>query len=280
MKQIVIVALAISIGLGMRWPQPNRSRLATPDVVANWETGDNSQYSGLECPNPQTQFGVVTSPVREGQYAARFSIGTEDVWTNGAVRCLDALYNTDEKDGRDYYYAFSLYVPSAISNNLIWELHAPRELYTRSENCSLAPFAILADRGALVLRMATGNCDRGWTHWEPRVRIPGLSPMPVGKWIDFVIHIAFSERAKGLFELYRRVEDSAWSVRPQISRRNIPTLPYSNAGKVHDVKLYLLVGLYPGFTGYRGSDTIFLDDVVRGLTFESVTRSQATAPTR
>jgi hypothetical protein len=40
-------------------------------------------------------------------------------------------------------------------------------------------------------------------------------------------------------------------------------MPYSNPLNIHNVKLYMLAGLYPGYSGYNSSDTIYMDDVRR-----------------
>jgi Polysaccharide lyase len=261
---IRLAPLAIAMLVGLQIPQ------AISTVKADWETGDNSQYGELECAHPSTQFAVVTSPVRQGRYAARFSEKADDVWLNGQVRCLDPLYNTSESSGDDYYYGFSVYFPKAISDNLIWELHAPYSLYSVSEICSIAPFAVHVRNGSLDFRIATGNCDGRWTHWEPNIVIPGLRKVPVQTWIDFAIRIKFTESGTGVVQLYTRVGNRRWPARPQVSRAGIPTMPYSNGAGVHDVKLYMLVGLYPGYAGYSGEDTIHFDHVVRGSRLSQV----------
>ena len=48
---------ALVLGLSVTGAQ------ASTDISYSWETGNNSQFSALECPNPGTQFQVVTSPV-------------------------------------------------------------------------------------------------------------------------------------------------------------------------------------------------------------------------
>ncbi len=266
--------LALGLVLGLQSSQ------AAVSIRADWETGNNSQFSNLECPNPSTQFAVVTSPVRQGSYAARFSETGADVWSNGTVRCMDAIYNSDETTGNDYYFGFSLYIPSTISDNVIWELHGPEPLYSISPNCSLAPFAIHSRDGGLDLRIATGNCDGGsWAHWEPNLVIPGLATQPVGKWVNFVLHIKFEENNSGLFELWAGVQGQSWPSQPLISRSGIPTMPYSNAANVHNVQLYTEMGLYPGYSGYNGNDTIYLDDYVRGSSFADVAAPDGTSST-
>ncbi|WP_181813487.1 heparin lyase I family protein [Gaiella occulta] len=250
------------------------------EIAGTWEGGGYAPFSTLECPHPSTQFQLVSSPVREGSYAARFSITGNDVWSNGSVRCLAAKYDTGETTGMDKYFRLSVYIPSpGISSNLIWELHHPSSLYNLP-GCGIAPFALTTDGSRLLFRIATGDCKVGavnWSYWEPNIVIPGLSPYPKDTWIDLVIHIRFSESANGLVEVWNRVGGGSWPSSPQLTRSNIPTMPFSNATGVHDAKLYTEMGLYPGGP-YSGSDTIYLDDYRRESSLAAALGSSAPAP--
>jgi hypothetical protein len=241
------------------------SSAAASEIAGTWESGGYAPFSGLECPNPARQFTLVTAPVREGSRAARFNVTGADVWSNGTVRCLAAKYDSNETTGMDSYFHVSMYIPSpGISGNLIWELHHPSSLYNLSA-CGVAPFAITTDGSRLLFRIATGDCNvgKGWSYWEPNIPIPGLSPYPKDRWIDIVVHIRFAESATGVVEVWSRTAGSAWPVSPQIERRNIPTMPFSSSAGVRNAKLYTEMGLYPGYAGYSGNDTIYLDDYRR-----------------
>lgn len=245
---------------------------ASTSINYGWETGDNSQFSGLECSHPSSQFQVVTSPVREGRYAARISETANDVWNNGQVRCLDAAYGTGESTGNDYYFGLSMFIPAGgLTDNLIWELHQPYELYS-IPGCGVAPFAILVRNGVLEFRAVGGDCIVGsrFTYWDSDIPFPNLNPYPRNKWIDFVIHIKFQESNTGTVQVWGRTAGDPWTAAPQIQRTNIPTMPYSSAQNVHNVKLYTTMGLYPGYAGYNASDTVYLDAYRRGTSFADV----------
>ena len=257
--------LAVGLTLGLH------SSGAAVNEVLNWDTGNNSQSTGLECPTASKDFSIINSPAREGGYAAKFHIDANSgLWGNGITRCMTSLYNSGEGVGSDYYYGFSIYLPAAMSDNVLWELHAPSSLYTVSGNCSLAPFGLAARSGGIDLRIDTGNCDGAWAHYEPHIQIPGLSTQPVGKWIDFVIHITFAESSTGSYNLWYRLQGNPWPSAPVVSRSGIPTMPYSNAANVHNVKLYTMFGLYPGYSGYTGNDAVIFDDFSRGGSFGDV----------
>src|SRR5690348_11246712 len=124
---LAVVAIALVVAA----VAVDRHARHAPVIVLDWQSGDNSSFDNLECPHPDTQFAVVTSPVRQGRYAARFSETARDVWTNGTVRCLDADYAAAATTGEEHYFGFSMYVPrDGLGDNLVWELHQPRELYT------------------------------------------------------------------------------------------------------------------------------------------------------
>jgi len=244
---MVIVGSSLANGAG---PSPS------------FETG-TEPFTTLECAHPGTQFARVTSPVREGKYAARFNETASDVWSNGMVRCLAANYNTGETTGNDYYYHLSFFVPAGgISDNLLWELHHPSSLYSLP-GCGVAPHAVLIDKGGFVYRLFTGNCNVTVYSTHIVIPIPGLNPYPRNQWVDFVVHIRFQEAATGSVEVYYRTGSNPWPSSPQVVRTGVPTMPYSNASNVHNVRLYMTAGLYPGYSGYTGNDTVYIDDVRR-----------------
>ena len=237
-----------------------------------WESGTNSDFTNLECPHPDTQFAIVNSPVREGTYAARFSETKDDVWSNGSVRCLDGRYDTNETTGDDYWFGLSILIPNAgFSDNLVWELHQPKSLYM-IPGCGIAPFAILVQRGRLIFRASGGDCrvGTGFKYFKPNLPLRNVSPYRPQTWIDFVVHIKFRESPTGSVDVWSRFASQPWTLRPQISLRNVPTMPYASKYNVYRVKLYTEMGLYPGSTHYAGNDTIYLDGYRRGSSFADV----------
>jgi len=245
----------------------------TVDETLDWETGNTSQTTGLECPSQSNDFALVTSPTRQGSYAARFHLDSSSgLWNNGTPRCLATLYNSGETTGDDYYYALSVYLPAQISPELLWELHHPSSLYNLS-GCGVAPFAIQTNSsGGFEFRVSTGNCTvgQGYSYWEPHIPIPNLTSQPVGRWVDFVVHIRFAEDNTGVVEVWSRVQGDPWPSSPAIARYGIPTLPYCNTCGIHNVSLYTEMGLYPGRTGFSSSDSVILDGFRRGSSFTAV----------
>jgi hypothetical protein len=259
------------------------------DLRGDFETADESQFSALECAAPERQVRVVTDPVRQGRYAARFEQAPGDQWVNGSVRCLAAAYDSGEGEGDDYFYAFSVYFPDEPADNLLWELHGPEEIYSVDPNTSVAPHTIAVDRGQLVYRLLTGPAvwdgDRwtGWSTYEPR--IPLLDRIPVGEWIDLVVHIRFTHDDDGVLEVWHRTGEDAWPDGPQLQRRDVPTLQWipgvddriwghaNDPAVPEDVRtsaLYLELGLYKGGPTTLTTDVVYHDGFRRGPTLASV----------
>jgi hypothetical protein len=260
---IGIVGASFAVGAG-----------ASPSFESGMEP-----FTNIECPHPATQFQRVSSPVREGRYAAKISETGADVWSNGSVRCLLGIYGSGETTGNDYYYHLSYYIPSnGVSSNLLWELHHPASLYSISPTCSVAPHALVTNGTQLQYRLFTGNCDGTTLPVRTTNSIPGLNPYPRNVWIDFVIHIRFQESSTGLVEVYYRTGSNAWPSSPQLRLSGVPTMSYSNPLNIHNVKLYMLAGLYPGYSGYNRSDTIYIDDVRRETSLSAAEGGAASTP--
>lgn len=261
------------------------------DLRADLETGDERQFDALECAEPERQFQVVRSPVRQGTHAARFEQRPGDVWDNGTIRCLGAIYDSGEEEGDSYFYALSVLAPGPLSDNVLWELHTRQEIYQVDPNTSVSPHALGVVDGGLKYRLLSGpafwngSAWTGWSHYEPT--IPLLSTVPIGEWIDIVLRIDFSRTDDGLVQVWVRVGDDPWTEQPQAERTGVPTLQWIPGydeqiwGSVNDPRvprtvppgsLYTALGLYNGGTGTDVTDVVFLDGYRRGTSREAVMR--------
>ena len=121
------------------------------------------------------------------------------------------------------------------------------------------------------IRISTGNCTvgTGFAYWDPDIAISGLTSVPRSTWIDFVVHLVFSE-SDGTVEVWHRTGSGSFPATPQLARYGIPTLPYADSARIHGVSLYTEMGLYAGRAGYGGSDTVYLDGYRRGTSMAAV----------
>jgi hypothetical protein len=289
-----LIRVAVLLLLVLTTSQCARHDHAAPtasgiDFRGDFETSDARQFSALECPHPSRQFKIVTSPVRQGQYAARIEVAPGDTWSNGSIRCMLANYDSDEQSGDDYYFAFSIYFPYTPSDNTVWELHSRSDLYSIDPDTSVTPHALITEQGSLQYRLLTGPASwdgstwTGWSHYEPNISL--LRNIPVRCWIDIVIHIKFAHSSRGTLEVWNRVGNGRWTDKPQVSRHDIPTLQWI-PGFEHEVfghpndpripsdiytsSLYVEMGLYPGTDSIERTTVVYLDGYRRGTSLRSV----------
>lgn len=257
-------------------------------VRGDFETGDAGQFDSLECAHPDRQFRIVSDPVRQGRYAARFEQGPGDAWDNGSIRCLAAIYDSGEQQGDEYYYGFSVFFPAGVSDNTLWELHARKEIYEVDPDTSVSPHAVEIVDGALVYRLLSGPAYwdgsdwTGWSHYEPA--LPLLASPPVATWIDVIVHIRFSQFDDGALQVWVRTGNGGWTERPQLERTDLPTLQwipgyddriwgYRNDPRVpEDIpagSLYTELGIYKGEDRTETVDVVYHDGYRRGTSLES-----------
>jgi hypothetical protein len=283
-----ILALVVLAATSCSRPPPTPQGPSI-DFRGDFETADARQFGALECPHPSRQFTIVTHPVRQGLYGARFEVAPGDTWTNGSVRCLVAAYGSDESEGDDYYFAFSMLFPTPPSENLVWELHNRQDMYSVSPNTAVAPHAVVVSDGSLRYRLLTGPAFwngsewTGWSHYEPD--IPILDKVPAGRWIDLVVHVRFTRSDNGILEIWSRTEGENWPSAPQVSRRSVPTLQWIPGtdnrvfghlndrrvpSDVYTTSLYVELGLYPGADSIDRASVVFLDGYRRARSLNAV----------
>jgi hypothetical protein len=221
-----------------------------------------SAWSGVEAANPREQVTIV--PVEDHsmlKWAARIKQRPTDTWKgNNTIRCLLNRLDTDETVGetRSYFMAFKLLTP--LSNNLLWELHQPRSIYTLP-NAGVAPHALLCHNGGLIWRTATGNLGTaGWPYWKPSQSIAGFASVQLNRWIEIAVEISFSV-ALGTVLVYVRYAGDPWPSNPQINLLAIPTTQYSTKDLVPPVKLYTEAGLYRGTNVLNSTEEILFGGV-------------------
>jgi hypothetical protein len=286
---LLALSLASVLPVACVIPAPAAGAQDGIDLRMDFEVRNDPHFDGLECAYPDRQFQIVTHPVRQGRYAGRFEERPGDAWSNGSIRCLVADYGSDEKEGDDRYFGLSLYLPDRLSDNTIWELHQRREIYEVAPDTAVTPHALEVVDGSLAYRLLTGpafwNGTRwiGWSHYEPT--IPLLAPVPVGTWLDIIVHIRFTHAADGILEVWARAGNGAWPQRPQISRTGVPTLQWIPGhdhriwGRPNDPRvpkdiltssLYTEMGVYKGGNRTETTDVVYLDGYRRGTSLEAV----------
>jgi Polysaccharide lyase len=232
--------------------------VAADSVVANAADGVRQLHSNFEQPGRIVPFNAfeyhgsfepglpidhqlawVSSPVRRGRHALRFTVHSGDRFgESSGERAL--LRYTDQLsfDGADQYFSWSTLFPEDWAPpkwGLIFELHGDSRF-------RLAPIRLNARHNSLALDMTTGTCTGSGSCSYDR-KFPVLSTLSKGRWNDFVVRIRFAKRDQGIVEICHHLAgEGRW--RMALKLRHLPTLPfYRDQG---DSTMYLLWGLYTG----------------------------------
>ncbi len=185
---IAIIAIVVSV-----------STLATSGsggVIwrGDYETGNFSQWEcGLQV-QAEGRATVVTSPVRQGKYAARYEVrpGDHNVGTGNGERtevksCRHAV------EGEEQWWAWStMFAPDFSASNSDWNI------FTQFHNSGTT--------GGRVEFYVNGNSMQFVTHGgelnNPTARFCEIAKRTNGKWYDFVIHVKWSSANTGFAEVW------------------------------------------------------------------------------
>lgn len=209
-----------------------------PIFKGDFETGDTSQWGdvnrNLDRPLSE-QFELVTSPVREGTYAAKTTVHDGDEFLDtGGERCD---FERDiaipfEKEGADLWYAWSTLFPTdwltlPVIPEENWLLIADwHSVY--DDIGQILQLEIDSDN-YFWARGLTGKVD-GYVNFQGNGDanyIEQKFPQPIipGEWNDFVIHIKWTAKAEGSISIWHKTE-SQTQMTKVFQRNNIPTLQY------------------------------------------------------
>jgi hypothetical protein len=199
--------------------------------LGNYDTGDYSQWGDLQhdtvAPQSAT-FQVVTSPVREGTYAAKF-VAKQAYSPFGWQESTEVGHPfSDQGQGSDYYYGLSMMFPSGWSDPLGWALVT--QFYTKDYSYFLGPPPLSIDAGGnrLGLNINTGlspivgGPNFQWEENQYLQIAPTLSP---GQWNDIIMHVHWAADHTGVLEVWWRTGSNAFQ--KVISLTGIPTLRYN-----------------------------------------------------
>lgn len=181
-------------------PTPSPSATPTPSPTsypaAIYNGGfESGNYNGYMVASHNfvgaSQPTLVTDRVRDGRYAAKFSISSGGQRTELTPTGNDITHFTE---GEDLYFGFSLYFdpswPTASNWNIVTQW--------KQDGDGTPPLQLSAEGDKLQLRgrqYATGT--------NKAVNV-GTTGIPRGKWSDFVVHVKFSTNSSiGFIEAWR-----------------------------------------------------------------------------
>lgn len=236
----------VVLGVAALMPAVTAARSEGSAPAVSWrgdlETGDISQWTTLqhEFDRPVAEsFEIVRSPVRQGAYAAKFTLrqGYGPFGYNESVELIAG--HVDESEGDERWYRWSTLFPPGWRAPYGWGVFF--QIYPRRSDiffigCPPILFHVRQQTAHVVI--CTGNIDG---EVEYRRTVPLLSTLSPGLWNDFLVHVRYATDRSGIFEVWHRVEGERAFVK-KISRHGIPTLQWKRGHG--PARVMLKQGLY------------------------------------
>lgn len=235
----------------------------------DFETRDASQWEALHC-NDNDQFTIVSSPTREGKYAAKLTVSNHDKFQNMSGERCDLLRpNHDEKEGDEYWYAWSTFFPKNWQSPKDWFVIA--DWHSRYQDvCQLVQIEV-TEKNALIAKVLTGNVSgyqcfdgNGSAFTTEQTITPQLD---LSTWNDFIIHVKWTTKPTGFIEIFYNNEEKG-SFKKVVSLKGIPTLQYQEDIN-NPLRPYFKLAHYRSDKNTHTS-TLFHDGFRQGKTQESI----------
>lgn len=204
--------------------------------AGDWETGDASQWSSNHWNQSlplSEQFAVVADPVRQGNFAARFTVRPGDKFASTSGERSEVVYNgANEVEGDDLWYAWSTLFPADWSTPTGWSIFAQwHSFYPVSPPIS---FNMKGER--IQVNFNTGSVDSGGASVKPVFPITDSLERDV--WNDFVVHIVWSG-TNGSLEVWHRTGDNPFV--KKVDAVGLPTMQVKDGVPSAN---YLKIGFY------------------------------------
>lgn len=221
-------------------PSPPPTPAPAPiEFVGDWETGDWSQWWGIQWRtggNLADQFAVVTDPVRQGRFAARFTVRPGDKFgTTSGERCEVLWPGSAESEGDEYWYSWSTLFPVGWTEPRGWGMFLQWHSYLPAPG----PVFFNARGNTAEVAVNAGPLTEAGNNGSFRVKYPLLGTLSKGLWNDFIARIRWSG-TDGSIEVWHRVEGET-SYLKRVDVHGIPTL-HSSGGTTSEN--YIKLGLY------------------------------------
>ncbi|HEX3113183.1 MAG TPA: polysaccharide lyase [Candidatus Eisenbacteria bacterium] len=231
--------------------------------AGDWETGDASQWSGNHWNRNvplSDQFAIVSNRVRQGRFAAKFTVRPGDKFGATSGERSEVLYTgANEVEGDDVWYAWSTLFPSDWITPTGWSIFTQwHSSYPVSPPIS---FNMKGER--IQVNFNTGAVDSGSATVKPVY--PITAALERGVWNDFVVHIVWSSTS-GSIQVWHRTGSNPFALK--VDAAGVPTMQ-TLGGVVSNN--YLKIGFYR-------NDEPNLTNVVYQDGFSRATTPQALAP--
>src|SRR5438270_6555350 len=160
--------------------------------IGNFDTGDFSEWTGIQRVAPD-RISLVTSPVRDGRYAARFEVRSGDFSVGPTGERAELYVSTPDRPGTEAYYAWSTLFPKDFSSDGNWK-HLFAHWHGPGPSGSGVSFQV--SHGRLVARVGSPYTPTQWQQYD-------LGPLVHDVWQDFIFHVRWAADASGFVEIWR-----------------------------------------------------------------------------
>jgi hypothetical protein len=189
----------------------------------DFETGDRSQWTGYQHKtggDAADQFEIVHDPVRQGAFAAKFTVRPGDVFMSGGERS-EVYWKSHDKEGDDYWYSWSTLFPPGWTAPSYFGIF----LQWHSDFPYSPPIAFDARQDTVQVKFNTGNLDSAGVGTRKTV-YPLLSTLSKGEWNDFVVHVHWSLTNGSLTVWHRAGDETGYT--KVLDLNGLPTLQAQN----------------------------------------------------
>lgn len=185
-------------------PDPVLSQPTTDVFKGNFESGNLSGWVPGAARKDSIQ--IVTSPVRDGKYAVKFTIHPGDVVDNGHRSELTC--NEKFPVGSEFFYRFSFMVPTDYAESDLWQIltqfHDQPD-FQKGENWTTytidrslhklpPPVSLSYSKGIATIKIY--DQKKGY-------RKVATTKIKKGQWVDLVYHVKWSLGQDGFIEVFR-----------------------------------------------------------------------------
>lgn len=217
-----------------------RNAQPATDWYGDWETGDASQWTSNHWNRNvplSEQFQIVRDPVRQGNFAAKFTVRPGDKFgTTSGERSEVVWANSNDGEGKEYWYSWSTLFPTDWTEPRNWGIF----IQWHSFNWTPPAVALTAREDSAYLNLNSGPLSDPCCGGSTRKRWLVLPTLSKGLWNDFIAHIKWTSGNDGYITLWHRVEgQNAYT--KVLDASGFPTLQSNNGASTPN---YLVLGLY------------------------------------
>jgi hypothetical protein len=167
----------------------------TPQWRGDFDNGNLQQWDQVQDMGAD-RVVLEKSIVREGTFAARFTVKPGDHWEGlmGGERA-EVARGVGEKEGMESYWAWSTYFPKSFrsDHNAGWQMFTQWHSQSNTINAGVS---FQVDHERLVVRYTGGPTGAEW-------KARDLGPLLRGQWTDFIFHVRWSHGADGELDVWR-----------------------------------------------------------------------------